>query len=329
MKYAGATAAVVGASALGLSYVSTQNPSTVNQTTSTTLASELSTTRLTQSVELASLQGRLFFDYNGDGKQDTGEPVVVGALAQLKDSAGKVAVETLTDSSGDYKLEDVRTGSYELHLGVDHFSDKQFTYMCTSIDEFRAVADGYDLSLAADSTVNIGLIEGFLTLPLKRGTSLRYNAYFDDDSTSRMKDWKGRSNTVNGHEGTDFGVPVGTPVFSAAPGTVKYVDDWGPVGIFVILSHDANARSMSTLYAHLSRSNVREGQKVKRGERLGESGEDRTHPGPHLHFELDFGFHGSPSRGSPYQPVDPFRAVWNPTAIGYWTKDNDPKYANT
>jgi murein DD-endopeptidase MepM/ murein hydrolase activator NlpD len=250
-------------------------------------------------------------------------------LVQLKDDTGKVIAETLTDSSGDYKLEDIKSGSYRLHIGVEHFSDKRFRYMCTSIDEFRAVADGYDLSLAVDSTVNIGLMEGFLTLPLKRGTSLRYNAYFDDDSTSRMKDWKGGSNTVNGHEGTDFGVPVGTPVFSAAPGTVKYVDDWGSVGIFVILSRDPNARNMSTLYAHLSRSNVREGQKAKRGERLGESGEDKTHPGPHLHFELDFGFHGSPSRGSPYQPVDPFRAVWNPTAIGYWTKENDPQYAPT
>ena len=310
-------------------------------TTSTTVTRELATTSTSvsssgtsfssssEAIQLASLRGNLFFDYNGNAKQDTGEPAVAGALVQLKDDAGKVIAETLTDSSGDYQLEDVKSGYYRLHIGVEHFSDKRFRYMCTSIDEFRAVADGYDLSLAPDSTVNIGLMEGFLTLPLKRGTSLRYNAYFDDDSTSRMKDWKGGSNTVNGHEGTDFGVPVGTPVFSAAPGTVKYVDDWGPIGVFVILSHDPNVRNMSTLYAHLNRSNVSQGQKVKRGERLGESGEDKNHPGPHLHFELDFGFHGSPTRGSPYQPVDPFRAVWNPTAIGYWTKDNDPQYTVT
>jgi murein DD-endopeptidase MepM/ murein hydrolase activator NlpD len=320
-------AAVAGAGLTGYEFDRWQD-SVVPASVSTRTVTEIQTLNetITETVRLASVYGRLFFDYNGNGAQDGEEPAVAGALVQLNDDVGKVIAETLTDSSGDYQLEDIKSGSYRLHIGVEHFSDKRFRYMCTSIDEFRAVADGYDLSLAVDSTVNIGLMEGFLTLPLKRGTSLRYNAYFDDDSTSRMKDWKGGSNTVNGHEGTDFGVPVGTPVFSAAPGTVKYVDDWGSVGIFVILSHDPNARNMSTLYAHLSRSNVREGQKVKRGERLGESGEDKTHPGPHLHFELDFGFHGSPSRGSPYQPVDPFRAVWNPTAIGYWTKDNDPKY---
>jgi murein DD-endopeptidase MepM/ murein hydrolase activator NlpD len=314
LKYAVVGSAIAGSAIAGYEFSGLQ----------TSLAPTRSTTE-TETVRLASVYGKLFFDYNGNGKQDGEEPAVAGALVQLKDSAGEVIAETLTDSSGDYALEDVRTGSYNLRVEAN----KKFRFMCTSLDEFRAITDGYDVSVQADSTVNIGLMERFLTLPMKRGSSFRYNAYFDDDPTSGMKDWKGGGNTVNGHEGTDFGVPVGTPVFSAAPGTVKYVDDWGPVGVFVILSHDPNVGNMSTLYAHLNRSDVSQGQKVKRGERLGESGEDRTHPGPHLHFELDFGFHGSPTRGSPYQPVDPFRAVWNPTAIGYWTKDNNPQYTVT
>jgi murein DD-endopeptidase MepM/ murein hydrolase activator NlpD len=265
----------------------------------------------------------LFFDYNGNGVQDGGEPAVAGALVQLNDNVGNVIAETLTDSSGDYRLEDVRTGSYNLHVEAE----KKFRYICTLPDEFRAVSDTYTIPLQGTTSFNIGLMEGFLTLPLRRGTRFHYNAYFDDDPSNSMKDWKGGGNTANNHEGTDFGVPIGTPVFSAAPGIVKYVDDWGPVGIFVIVSHDPYARNTSTLYAHLSKSLVEEGQSIQRGARIGESGEVKTAPGPHLHFELDFGFHGSPTRGSQYQPVDPFRAIWNPTAIGYWTKDNTPQYA--
>ena len=332
LKYAGATAAVIGASALGVNYVAQQSASIESPTSSTTVTRQVATTTSpftmsTQTVELTSLRGRLFFDYNGNGIQDGEEPAVAGALVQLKDDTGRVIAGTLTDSSGDYQLEDVKSGSYRLHIGVEHFSDKRFRYMCTSTDEFRAVADGYDLSLAADSTKNIGLMEGFLTSPLRRGTSFHHNAYFDDDPSSGIRDWKGGGNTVNNHEGTDFGVHIGTPVFSAAPGIVKYIDDWGSIGLFVIVSHDPHATNMSTLYAHLSKSDVKEGQRIQRGAKLGESGEDKTHPGPHLHFELDFGFHGSPTRGSPYQPVDPFRALWKADAIGYWTRDNDPQYS--
>jgi len=110
LKYAGATAAVVGASTLGLDYLSKQSPSSVTPTTSTTTTRQLTTTSSvsntsTQTTQLASLQGRLFFDYNGNGIQDGEEPPVAGALVQLKDSTGTVIAETLTDSSGDYKLD--------------------------------------------------------------------------------------------------------------------------------------------------------------------------------------------------------------------------------
>jgi hypothetical protein len=87
LKYAGATAAVVGASALGLDYVSQQNPSTISPTTLTTATAELTTRTTselrttsasfitsTQPLEVASIQGRLFFDYNGNGDQEAAEP---------------------------------------------------------------------------------------------------------------------------------------------------------------------------------------------------------------------------------------------------------------
>jgi hypothetical protein len=178
LKYAGATAAAVGASALGLNYISQQSPSTVSPTASTTsTARELTTnssslrsslSSSTEAIQLASLQGSMFFDYNGNGKQDGEEPAVVGALVQLKDDAGKVVADGLTDSSGDYKLEDIKAGFYSLHVGVDHLSDKRLSYMCTSTNEFRAVTDDYRLSIREDTLMDVGLMEGFLTLPQEK-----------------------------------------------------------------------------------------------------------------------------------------------------------------
>lgn len=349
LKYAGATAAAVGASAIGLNYISQQSPSMVSPTVSTTsTARELITTgsslnsslsSSTETIQFASLQGRLFFDYNGNGKQDGEEPAVAGALVQLKDSAGSVVAHALTDSSGDYKLEDVRAGPCRLDAGVDHYSDKRFRYMCRSTEEFTAISEGYSVFLDRSQIIDIGLMEGFLTLPYEKGTSVKAVYYFDEDPGPGIEDWKGEKNNLgagpgngNGHEGTDFVFPVGTPVVAAAPGTVKYIDDWGPIGLFTIISHEkfTSPDTLSTLYAHMSKAEVSVDQEIHRGERIGLSGQDKTKPGAiHLHFELDQGFHGSPKRNSPYTPIDPYRSLWKPNAIGYWTKDNDPRCALT
>ena len=270
-------------------------------------------------VVIFRLFGKIFFDYNGNGKQEGEEPPVADVTVAL-DGINRTA----TNSTGWFVIGDVSQGNHMIRP----YPPKNFRYMCESAAEFRPVKEYYSVSVGNDTRKDIGLMEGFLTLPLEKGTIIRYNAFFDDDrAEGSIKDWQGGSNTVDNHEGTDFGMPVGTPVLAAAPGVVKYVDDWGPVGIFVIISHETYAEEgLSTLYAHLSSSKVKEGQVVKRGEMIGYSGEDKTKPGPHLHFELDIGYHGSPTRGTSYTPIDVFRAVWNPSSICYWTKDNDPQF---
>jgi hypothetical protein len=141
LKYAGTSAAVVGASALGLNYFSQQSPLMMISTTSTTLVPRRTTTSVslstsTESVQLASLQGGLFFDYNGNGVQDGEEPAVTGAAIQLRDLVGAIIAETFTDSSGDYKLEDIKAGSYRVRV----VADKRFGYMCMSPSEFGKVS---------------------------------------------------------------------------------------------------------------------------------------------------------------------------------------------
>lgn len=94
------------------------------------------------------------------------------------------------------------------------------------------------------------------------------------------------------HNGIDFGVPLGTPIFAAEDGTIKasYNNDKGTVkwlryqyGLYIVVEHENN---LSTLYAHLSRVLVRAGDKVKRGDLIGYSGNSGYSTGPHLHFTV-------------------------------------------
>lgn len=91
-----------------------------------------------------------------------------------------------------------------------------------------------------------------------------------------------------GHEGIDFGCPVGTPVIAATNGVISRDTD-DPVqgknyGINVVL-WDTDQLCL-TYYCHLSSNVVSVGQKVVAGQLLGYSGNTGNTTGPHLHFNL-------------------------------------------
>ena len=86
------------------------------------------------------------------------------------------------------------------------------------------------------------------------------------------------------HDGIDIIADVGTNVFAAADGVVRYAGRTrGGYGIVVEISH---GYGYSTLYAHLSKPLVRPGQTVKRGDVIGRSGRTGLVSGPHLHYEV-------------------------------------------
>ncbi|MFI7341497.1 peptidoglycan DD-metalloendopeptidase family protein [Streptomyces sp. NPDC050085] len=84
------------------------------------------------------------------------------------------------------------------------------------------------------------------------------------------------------HTGVDFAVPTGTPVKSVGPGTVVTAGNQGAYGNAVIMKMDDGR---FTLYAHLNSLDVKTGQSVGGGHRLGLSGATGNVTGPHLHFE--------------------------------------------
>jgi murein DD-endopeptidase MepM/ murein hydrolase activator NlpD len=102
--------------------------------------------------------------------------------------------------------------------------------------------------------------------------------------------WAGTNGT---HKGTDYAVPIGTPVISWKDGVVSNeVLDSG-YGTAVMIEHPDG---MQSIYGHLSSKAVNAGDTVKAGQRIGKSGDTGNSSGPHLHFEL---------RKGKNNPVDP------------------------
>lgn len=84
------------------------------------------------------------------------------------------------------------------------------------------------------------------------------------------------------HNGTDFAVPVGTPIVAPASGVIKSAgNNGGGEGIFVIL----DAGGVVHKFFHLSKILAQSGQQVKKGETIGLSGNTGYSTGPHLHWE--------------------------------------------
>lgn len=85
------------------------------------------------------------------------------------------------------------------------------------------------------------------------------------------------------HQGTDFGAPMGAPVYSAYRGVVESVGPAGPSGNLVTIAH---ANGISTGYAHLSKfaPGIKVGDKVGTHQLVGYVGSTGRSTGPHLHF---------------------------------------------
>lgn len=88
------------------------------------------------------------------------------------------------------------------------------------------------------------------------------------------------------HSGTDYGVPIGTPVYAAASGTVSKAQKGSgshSYGLYLVIEHGGG---YETLYGHLSQTIAKPGDTVTKGQLIAKSGASGHVTGPHLHFEV-------------------------------------------
>lgn len=130
------------------------------------------------------------------------------------------------------------------------------------------------------------------------------------------------------HQGVDLFADLGTAVRSPLPGKVEVVSDNRPpfrgYGNTIVILHNPNS-GLRTMYAHLSEINVKEGQRVEGGQKIGEIGASGTaRRTPHLHWEVSRYSYKNPAeaqmrekRGLPSR-IDPLKwlAQWGMTTDG-------------
>ncbi len=112
------------------------------------------------------------------------------------------------------------------------------------------------------------------------------------------------------HNGVDYGAPTGTPVRTVGDGVVEFAGRQNGYGNVVEIRHGSNR---STLYAHLSHIDVKKGQHVEQGQRVGAVGSTGWATGPHLHFEFRVGgVHQDPLRIAKASEAVPLDAASRP-----------------
>jgi murein DD-endopeptidase MepM/ murein hydrolase activator NlpD len=130
------------------------------------------------------------------------------------------------------------------------------------------------------SGVNLASVyhTGKLLLPVAEG--FRETSFFGDRRTFLYPDG-GTSRSI--HYGLDYATPRGTPVHAAGTGKVVMAKERLISGFSIVIEHLPGVYS---LYYHLDKMDVREGQMVSAGQKIGESGFTGLATGPHLHWEV-------------------------------------------
>ena len=154
----------------------------------------------------------------------------------------------------------------------------------------------YDENLEKASRILIKLDE----LNLYRIAIEKYPFYHPIQTASRFTSGYG-PRWGRMHNGTDFAAPHGTPIRSTADGVVTYVGWQSAYGRLIKIKHDFG---IETRYAHLSKFRVKKGQRVSRGQHIGDMGNTGRSTGTHLHYEIRIG-------GKPINPMKYIKAAQN------------------
>lgn len=131
--------------------------------------------------------------------------------------------------------------------------------------------------LGTVNSQNVFTLKPFIP-PVAKNT--RRSSHFGDRRVYKYT--SGKSSTAE-HFGIDYAVPTGTTVAACADGKVVMAENRVSTGWSVAVEH---APALYSLYYHMSSLDVKEGDMVKTGDKLGSSGATGLATGPHLHWEV-------------------------------------------
>jgi len=121
----------------------------------------------------------------------------------------------------------------------------------------------------------------------KIDTALYSSGFIRPVKGGRVSGVFGSQRIINGtprniHNGVDFTSPIGAPVYATSDGVVIIAgEDFYYNGNFILLDH---GHGLSSIYIHLSKLNVKAGDRVAKGDKIGEVGSTGRSTGPHLHW---------------------------------------------
>jgi murein DD-endopeptidase MepM/ murein hydrolase activator NlpD len=133
--------------------------------------------------------------------------------------------------------------------------------------------------IAADKAVKDAAYARQISQPLWRGRFMSPVPFTATDSFGTRRTFNGELASI--HRGTDFHAPSGTPVVAANDGEVIVAQGMFYEGNLVVINHGLQ---FDTQYMHLSKIEVKVGERVKKGQRIGLSGATGRVTGPHLHL---------------------------------------------
>lgn len=311
------------------------SPTTITITPSVTTVTSTTAVASTGTARTFKLFGKIFFDYNGNGKQEQNEPAIAGVIVAL-DGVNRTA----TNSTGWYVIDSVSQDNHRIRP----YAPRNFRYMCESAAEVRPVEEPYEISVSNDTRKDVGLMEGFLTLPFPSSVPIEITDHFDHDPGLDGMWWNGRRlegsrghSPPHTHPGIDFIMPKGTVLVAAVSGRATGINT-EPGSVYWISFSIRDGYGMT--YLHIDKPLVAVGTFVNRGQPVALSGDTGSPGHPHLEFQLwrqmpDKKLYCidsySPVAGVPKGAWIPGKWDWYPSdeewiSQGYWTKFNEPQY---
>jgi murein DD-endopeptidase MepM/ murein hydrolase activator NlpD len=288
-------------------------------------------TNTATSVPTYTLSGTVFFDYNGSGLRDTGEPPIEGVPIRV------AGLSTSSGPDGKYSLAGVPAGSQQVYVEspsqepatasryINRFlgwvdipayemNGASVPAQHLADTEVQPIDQPLGLVLGGDRSLDLGLTQGYLTLPFSESTDYLLWSYVDLDhiagfllgqsETLYVRNYandrtysvaadtdinspSAHSGTSDNHQGIDYYLAVGTPLLAAASGTVVQAPQEHHC---VRIKHALGSEVYVTGYGHNSVNLVSEGDFVRRGQIIALSGD--WHMGraggtnPHVHWSL-------------------------------------------